>query len=155
MVKLAFQVVIVSFLFLLSGCGGEEESRSGGGKFGMMEGNTAEFTALDFFDSIYNKQDINAAIALSSPKMARLLKSYRTPKAAQRHIIGLRYDGEVTMQLDSGDSVGRQEFATKSEVSIFLTGLQDGSKFDELRTIKLLRIKKRWMVDDIKADKFL
>jgi len=135
-------------LLLLSAC-----SKEIGGS--APEGTTAEGAALAFFDHIYNTRNMKGALRLASPRLQRLMKSYHTPKAVSRHVINLRYDGDVVLEIDGGNSVGRAEFATKQIVSIFLSGSYQGNVIDELRTVKLVREKGNWVVDEILADRFL
>ena len=83
------------------------------------------------------------------------MKSYHTPRAIQRHVLNLTYDEMPVMQVDAGDDVGLSEFSTEAEISVFFSGMYNGDKIDDLRTVKLVRIQGKWLVDAIKADKFL
>ncbi|MCC2604451.1 hypothetical protein [Planctobacterium marinum] len=145
MKKLA--VLIPFLIFVLTAC---EKIKSSG----EQVNNTADMSALIFFDSIYNKNDFRTALNHASPRMQRLMKSYHTSTNVARHIINLRYDGEVYMEIDAGDSVGRLEYATKQNVSIFFTGNYQGNVIDELRTVKMVKEDGKWVVDSIMADKF-
>jgi len=145
MKKLA--VLIPFLVFFVSAC---EKIKSSG----EQVNNTADMSALIFFDSIYNKNDFRTALNHASPRMQRLMKSYHTSTNVARHLINLRYDGEVIMEIDAGDSVGRLEFATKQNVSIFFTGNYQGNVIDELRTVKMIKEDGKWVVDAILADKF-
>lgn len=147
------KVVLVCFVLALAGC--KKEQVDGGGRFGMKEGSSAEHSALRFFDEIYNKNNLRGALEYSTPRMSRLLQSYHTAKAVRRHVINLRYDTRVLLEIDAGDSVGRQEFATKQKVSIYLSGSYQGDRIDELRTVQMLRDGDSWYVDRILSDKFL
>lgn len=116
--------------------------------------NTAESSAIIFFDSIYNRNDFKRALKHASPRMQRLMKSYHTTTNVARHLINLRYDGEVIMEIDAGDSVGRAEFATRQKVSIFFTGNYQGNVIDELRTVQMIKADGKWVVESILPDKF-
>ena len=137
-------------LFLVVSCGGESGSGGGG-----SENSSAESAALAFFNHIYNTKNFNSALRLASPKLQRLMKSYHTPKGVSRHIINLRYDSKVNLEIDGGNSVGRTEFATKQSISVFLSGSYQGNIVDELRTVKLTRDGGDWVVDEILVDKFM
>lgn len=144
MKKLLLHVPI--FLFILVGCGGETSG---------SDNNSAEGAALLFFESIYNKKNFEAALNVASPRLQRLMKSYHTPKGVARHIINLRYEGDVKLEIDGGNSVGRAEFATEQKVSIFISGNYQGDKIDELRTVDMKKVNGKWVVDAILADRFL
>lgn len=149
--KHIFVIFLTAALFA---CGGPKEPE-GAGKYGMMDNSTPEGAALLFFGSIYKEKTYQNTLQYASPRMTRLLKSYHTPRAGQRHVLNLQYDQVPEMQLDSGDGVGRTEFAKEAEVSVFFSGTYNGDKIDELRTVKLIRTDKKWLVDSIKADKYL
>lgn len=151
------RVITTIFIMLitLSGCS-EAPKKEGAGKYGMMDNSTPEGGALLFFESLYGDQkNLSTVLLYSSPKMGRLLKSYHTPRSVQRHVLNLPYDNIPEMQIDTGDDVGRSEFATQAEVSVFFTGLNNGDKIDDLRTVELVRIQNKWVVDSIKADRYL
>ena len=147
--------IIIVALLSLTAC--KKEASTGGagqGKFGMMQNDSAEGAALEFFDSIYNKRDLNIALKYSTPKMARLLRSYHTTKAVARHVINLRYESKVKLEIDAGDNVGRQQYATKQQVSIYFSGTYQGNTIDELRTVRMIREDGLWKVDAILADRY-
>ena len=111
-------VLLAVCIISLAGCGE--------GGFESSNEDTAESAALAFFDNIYNAKNFREAITHASPRMARLMKSYHTPRAVARHVVNLRYDGQVHMEIDAGDSVGRAQYATKQNVSIFFSGNLSG-----------------------------
>lgn len=141
------------FMLVLSGCS-DVKRGEGVGKYGMMADNTPEYAAVMFMYRIYRDNDINGALALSSERMSRLINNYRTARNVQRHVISLQYD-TVEINPDTGDSVGRTEFADKAEVTLFFTGFYNEDKIDELRTVKLIKESGDWKVDEVVADPFL
>lgn len=145
-------VFLLCLSLFLSACG-KEEPEDGLGKFGMMEDSTPEFAAMQFFDHIYHDKNIRGALALSSPKMNRLLRSYRTNRNVQRHVLNLAYD-TVTLELDGGDTKMRAQYADRSAVTVFLSGRLHGDKIEDLRTVELVRINRQWKVDSVKERVF-
>jgi hypothetical protein len=143
-----FPLVIWLSLLLLSACdtSGVKE-KQGAGKFGMLDTNIPEYAAEQFFVHIYNDKDITGALKLSSPRMERLLKSYRTNRNVQRHVFNMPFDTVEIRQL-SGNA-GRNEFAKDANVTIFFEGELDGKILKDLRAVKLLRIDKEWKVDEV------
>ncbi|WP_100657389.1 hypothetical protein [Alteromonas flava] len=151
--KLHKALVPALMLFTLFACS-EVKQGEGVGKYGMMADNTPEYAAVMFMHSIYRDPSIDAALALSSERMSRLLNNYRTNRNVQRHVIGLMYD-QVEVSPEGSDSVGRTEFADSAEVTLFFTGFYNDDKIDELRTVELIKVRGDWKVDKIEADPFL
>ncbi|WP_246840509.1 hypothetical protein [Lacimicrobium sp. SS2-24] len=138
---------------LLAACSPAEKSE-GVGKYGMMDEGTPEYAAIKFFDYLYHDDNIERVKTLSTDKMDRLLDNYRTNRNFQRHVINLPYD-QVEMQIDSGNSNMRSEFADRASITIFFTGTLHSEKVQDLRTVNLSKVKGQWLVDDIEADPFL
>ncbi len=142
----------IGFMFmLLSACGEKEE---GLGRYGMMDENTPDYAALAFMKSIYEDENISRAIELSSDSMARMLERYRTNRNVQRYIVNLRYD-TVTITPQSGNGVGRSEFAESAEVTLYFSGMYGDDKVEDLRTINMIRDDGQWKVDRIAPDHFM
>ena len=149
------KIIGISFLcLLLTACGGEGPRKGEGvGKYGMMPDNTPEYTTVKFFESLYNEKDIPMVLSYSSPRMSRLVESYRTSKNIQRHVVNLKYD-EVTIELDSGDQRGRTEFADTAMVTVFFSGTFGEDKIEDLRTVELVRLNNKWKVDKVKPSRY-
>jgi hypothetical protein len=140
----------ISFIFifaiLCSACG-QESAKTGGGKFGMLDSGTPEFTAVEFFDHIYHSKNIEGAIKVSTPKMKRLLRSYHTNKGVQKHVLNMRFD-KVTIQPRSRGA-GRNEFAKEAQISIFFEGELEGDIFKDMRIVELLKVGNNWRIDAV------
>ncbi len=125
------------------------EPKQGAGKFGMLDTNVPEYAAIEFFNQIYHSKNLSGAIKLSTPKMERLLRSYHTNRAVQKHVFNMRFD-KVDIQ-PSTRSAGRNEFAKEAEISLFFEGHLDGDILKDLRIVSLIRIDKEWKVDQVTA----
>jgi hypothetical protein len=149
------QILSISFLCLLLAACGDSGPRKGDGvgKYGMMPDNTPEYTTVKFFEYLYNEKDIPTVMSYSSPRMSRLLESYRTSKNIQRHVVNLKYD-QVSIELDSGDTKGRTEFADTAMVTVFFSGTFGEDKIEDLRTVELVRLNNKWKVDKIKESRY-
>ena len=149
---LRFRLFIISFIaiFLLSAC--EKEERIG--RYGMLDENTPEYTAVMFIRGVYLDENLDRAINLSTERMARVLKRYHTQNNIQRHVFNLKYDTvEVTPQ--TSQSIGRTEYADNANVTLFFSGQYNGDKVEDLRTLELKKVSGQWKVDKIQADPFL
>ncbi|GAB2682416.1 hypothetical protein [Aliiglaciecola aliphaticivorans] len=140
------------FVLFLQAC--DSENKKGAGKYGMMDTNTPDYAAVEFFQHVYNDKNLNKAIAMSTERMARLLRSYRTNRNVQRHVFDLVYD-EVDIQPDTGNSIGRSEFAETAVVTLFFTGTLYEERVEDIRVIEMIRKDGEWLVDKIQPDKYL
>jgi hypothetical protein len=140
---------LLCFLLVLTACGEMKEKKKEG-KFGMMDKNIPEYAALQFFRHIYMDKDINGALVVSSPKMTRLLQSYRTNKNVQRHVLNMRFD-EVKIEPHAG-SAGRNEFAKDAQVTLFFEGTLDDNILKDMRVVNLVRPKNKWLVDEVSLE---
>ncbi len=150
-------VFYYSFILLvlaLQGCDSASNKKTGGGKFGMMDTNTPEYAAVEFFEHIYNDKKLDNALAMSTPRMAKLLRSYHTNRNVQRHVFDLVYD-EVDIQPEPGNSFGRNEYAKSAVVTLFFTGTLHDDRVEDIRIVEMVRNDDEWLVDLVQADKYL
>lgn len=153
MYKRLLIIVLSAATLMLSACD-KAEKREGVGRYGMMESGTPEYTAIEFFDHVYHDESMEDVLRISSPKMARLIRNYKTNRNFQRHVLNLTYE-KVEMMVDSGNNRMRSEFADKASVVIFFTGTDHGDKKEDLRTVNLIKIGGDWKIDEIEVDKFM
>ena len=138
-------------VLMLTACGKKEE---GIGRYGMLDKSTPEYTTVMFLKSIYEEDNLDKAISLSSDKMARLLTRYHTNSNAQRHLLNLKYDTvEITPQ--AAGKIGRSEFSEKSTITVFLSGTYGEDKIEDLRSIDLIKEDGEWRVNKIHPDTYL
>lgn len=149
--RLKFAFFGLLTLFFLAGCENKEE---GLGRFGMLDESTPEYTAVAFLRGIYEDDNLDFAKTLASKKMNRLLSRYHTNGNVQRHLLNLKYD-TVTVTPQSAGSVGRTEFAEKSTVTVFLSGMYNNNKVEDLRSLDLIKEDGDWKVNKIHADPYL
>ncbi len=147
-----FLMIITALL--LQACDSGTKAGEGAGKYGMMDTNTPDYAAVAFFQHIYSDDTIDAAVAMSTPRMAKLLRSYHTNRNVQRHVFDLVYD-EVEIQPDTGNSIGRNEFAKSAVVTLFFTGTRYGDRYEDIRIVEMVRTNDKWLVDEIRPDKYL
>ncbi|NMH61126.1 hypothetical protein [Alteromonas ponticola] len=143
---------IFGMLFLLLSCKGDNEE--GLGKYGMLDESTPEYAAVRFMTSIYNDPNIDVAVSLSTPKMARILSRYHTNRNVQRHLLNLKFD-TVTISPEERSRVGRNEFSEKATITLFFSGKLNDSKQEDLRRIDLVREDGQWLVERIHPDHFM
>ncbi|WP_339772831.1 hypothetical protein [uncultured Paraglaciecola sp.] len=140
-------VLLVSLL-LISACDGSKST--GAGKYGMMDNNIPEYAAVEFFTHIYEDKNLNGALKFASPKLSRLMKSYRINRNVQRHVLNMPYD-KVEIKPKAANA-GRNEFAKEASVSLFFEGTLNGQIIKDLRVVKLIRTKDGWKVDEVSVN---
>jgi hypothetical protein len=150
-------VLRIGFVFLvtlltLTGC--KKEEKPGVGRYGMLDDGTPQYTAVRFMQSVYEDRNIDNALALSSERLARVMKRYHTNRNVQRHVINLMYD-TVEISPEGSDGVGRAEFAREAKVILFFTGHYGEDKIDDIRTVEMIKVDGEWRVDRIQPDRFL
>ena len=149
--RLGLCAVLFSVLFL-AGC--EEEKEEGMGRYGMLADSTPEYSAVTFLRSVYEDENLDVAISLSSERLARILTNYHSNRNVQRHILNLKFD-TVVITPQSSNSVGRSEFAEKATITVFLSGMSGGDKIEDLRNIDLIKEDGTWKVSQIHPDHFM
>lgn len=146
--------ILLITAILIQACEPQTKRGSGAGRFGMMDENTPEYAAIKFFDHLYHDKNLNGVFQFSTERLERLLKSYHTNRNVQRHVVNLSYD-KVEIKHDSGNSIGRSEFAEDAVVTLFFTGTHNGDKKEDIRVVDMVKIDGKWKVTKIRADKFL
>lgn len=137
---------LLSLLLLVTGC--DRQSRETGS---TGNENSPEFAAVQFAESIYQDDNIDIALGLSTQRMRRILNNYRTNRNIQRHVLNLKYD-TVVIKPDGGNRIGRTEFSEEATVTLFFSGTYDDDRIEDLRSVKLLRQGGLWKVDRITDD---
>ena len=137
-------------VLILSACGKKEE---GIGRYGMLDESTPEYTTVAFLKSVYEDDNLDTAIRLSSEKLSRILTRYHTNSNVQRHLLNLKYD-TVTITPQSAGRVGRNEFAEKSTITVFLSGTYNDDKIEDLRSLDLIKEDGEWKVNKIHPDAY-
>lgn len=116
MTRMMGALSVLCAVLMLSGC---LEKEKGVGKYGMMDENTPEYTALRFAQSIYDDPDISVALTLSTDRMQRILQNYRTNRNVQRHVMNLKYDA-VEIKPDGGNKVAALSLPKAQPLRCFL-----------------------------------
>ncbi|WP_404340407.1 hypothetical protein [Pseudoalteromonas mariniglutinosa] len=130
---------------LLVGCGSEDSPKG--------EKNTPGNTASLFFNALYNEQDLDKATQFATPKLTRIMKSYGTANQFARNLINMQYD-EVIIEVDMTDMSIRQQYGDKATINLIFTGYFNGTKIDEMRSVKMIRKKGNWYIEKINPDPF-
>ena len=134
------------FLLLLTACSEQNEALSG-------TFHAPEHAAAEFFDAIYNKSDLELAKSLSTPELAELIAHYGTTRQVARTLINMSYD-EVTINVNRAGQNLREQYGNETDVMLVFSGPFDGRIVNEMRVVRMVRVRGRWLVAEIKNDPF-
>ncbi|CCQ12261.1 hypothetical protein PALB_31620 [Pseudoalteromonas luteoviolacea B = ATCC 29581] len=137
--------LLILTLFTLIGCGSDDAATGDKG--------APSYNAVMFFDAIYNKNDLNAAIEFATPTMARIMRSYGTASQFSRNLMNLQYD-TVNIEVDMTNASLREVYGEKATVNLIFSGHWQGKKIDDMRSVKMIRKKGTWYVDKIVHDPY-
>lgn len=110
---------------------------------------TPEEAAVEFFETLYHEKNIKKLYKMSTPRMARVLKSYGSVKSVMRYLLNLQLD-EVVIEIDTGSNKGRSGFAKDAKIILTFNGKYNGRTVKEIKTVMLLKQGGDWLVEDIK-----
>ncbi|KZN30473.1 hypothetical protein N480_05830 [Pseudoalteromonas luteoviolacea S2607] len=129
----------------LAGCGNEEAGRG--------DKDTPGYAATMYFDALYNRKDMKAALKLSTPRLARIMRSYGTPSQFTRNLVNMQFD-QVTIELDMTNKSLREQYGKKAKVNLIFTGQLHGDQVDDMRSVQMVKRKGDWYVDKINPDPY-
>ncbi|WP_261921941.1 hypothetical protein [Shewanella sp. NFH-SH190041] len=127
---------------LLSGC---SEDISG-------PPSTPEMTARGFFSAIYVTRDVRDAKPFVDKPIWDLLQHYRIASSVQRHMLNLPLTN-VKIKITEVDLDFFRKFSDSTKVEVRLTGLRDGQKWKDDRTLRLEKRKNKWIITEIVPEK--
>lgn len=131
------------FLFI-SGCNSEEE---------ISEIDNPELVAVAFFNALYNEKDVDKAASVCSPKLARIIRHYRSPNAVARHLFNMSYDSVVVTPDDSGVKV-REQFKDSAKITLYFDGIYHEDKLRNVKRVSMIQVDGKWVIDKILKDPF-
>jgi len=136
-------ITILLITLLLSACGGKDKVNT----------DNPEFVSVAFFSALYNEKDVKKAASLCSPKLAKLILHYRSPKAVGRHLFNMSFDSVEIKTEDSGVKI-REQFKNKAEITLYFDGNHLKNKVKDIKRLALIQKDGKWLVDKILKDPF-
>lgn len=137
--------LVLSFAVFISGCTDE-----------FTEINTKgspEDVAVDFFDAIYNENNLEKAAKVCGPQLARTILHYKSTKAVARHLFNMSYTSVKIKTEDSGIKI-RAQFKESAIITIYFDGLYYEKRLRDVKRISLIQIDGNWAIDKILKDPF-
>ena len=129
---------------LITGCSQESETMSGV--------QSPEQVSLGFFQAIYIDRNVEQAKQFVDAPMQEVLSHYYIASAVQRHVLNLTMT-DVTLEIEEIDIDFFRKFTKDVTVIVKLTGRRDSEDWIDDRTIRLHKVKDRWMIVEILPEK--
>ncbi len=141
-----YKYILLSVVFLLSACGNEDKE--------ITSLDNPELVAVAFFDALYNEKDVKKAALVCSPKLARIILSYRSPQAVARHVFNMSYDTVEVKPDDSGVKV-REQFKNKAIITLYFEGMYQEEKLKDVKRLSMIQDDNgKWIIDKLLKDPF-
>ena len=137
--------LIIFLLVSLSGCMKSEED--------ITSLDNPELVTVAFFDALYNQKDVEKAASVCAPKLARIVKHYKSPSAVGRHLFNMSYD-KVTIKPDDSGVKVREQFKDKAVITVYFDGTYHDEIYKDVKRLSLIQIDGKWVIDKILKDPF-
>ncbi len=134
-------------LMMLSACGESTPSST------TDNAEVPEQIAVKFFEALLVENDLKTAQSYAVPTLGRVLQSFSSAKAASRTLLNMRFD-EVTITIEDTNKSVREFYTDKADVMLIFTGTYDGGKRVDMRMVKMVAEKGKWLISEIKPDPF-
>ncbi len=138
--------ISLSFILLIFGCG--ESSKDT-----ITNVDNPEVVAIEFFNALYNEQNIKKAASVCSPKLARIILHYKSTKAVARHMFNMSFDNVEITPDDSGVKV-REQFKNSAVITVYFDGYYQNNHLKDVKRLSLIQVEDKWIIDKILKDPF-
>ena len=139
------KVILLCLVTLTIAACNKPEREIKAGRYGMMSDETPQYAALVFIMVVYEDDNLDSALKISTDKFARLLKSYHTNSGVQRHILNLRLT-TMTVEPVSGGFEGITKYRKEATVDVKIIGTYNYKKITELKTISMVKESGDWKI---------
>ena len=112
-----------------------------------------EEVAVAFTQSIYEDDDLDKALAMSSDSLSKNIKRYHTNRSVQKGLFNQLYDS-VNIEAEPDNRIGRKQFAKQASVVLLLKGQFDFDTVVQVKRIELIKDDDRWKVNRITDQAF-
>jgi hypothetical protein len=140
------KLISLSFMLLIFGCG--ESSKDT-----ITNVDNPEVVAIEFFNALYNEQNIKKAASVCSPKLARIILHYKSTNAVARHMFNMSFDNVEITPDDSGVKV-REQFKNSAVITVYFDGYYQNNHLKDVKRLSLIQVEDKWIIDKILKDPF-
>ncbi|WP_245807523.1 hypothetical protein [Cognaticolwellia beringensis] len=138
--------ILLSLTLLLFGCNEVDKNK-------INNVDNPEVVAIEFFNALYNEQNIKKAASVCSPKLSRIILHYKSPKAVARHLFNMSYDKVEITPDDSGIKV-REQFNSSAIITVYFDGYYQDERLKDVKRLSLVQVDDKWVIDKILKDPF-
>ena len=110
-----------------------------------------EVVAIEFFNALYNEQNIKKAASVCSPKLSRIILHYKSTKAVARHLFNMSYDSVEITPDGSGIKV-REQFKNAAVITVYFNGTYLDNNVKDVKRLSLIQVDDKWIIDKILKD---
>lgn len=140
------KIITLSFVLFLLACGDNN-------KYDINTVDNPEVVAMEFFNALYNENNIDKAASVCGPQLSRIILHYKSTKAVARHLFNMSYDSVEMRPDDTGIKV-REQFKNSADITIYFDGSYQGNKYKDVKRLSLKQIDGKWVIDKILKDPF-
>ncbi|MFT6919798.1 MAG: hypothetical protein ACJA2G_002437 [Cognaticolwellia sp.] len=140
------KLIILSFVVLFSACSKENNNK-------IHNLYNPEEVAIEFFNALYNEQNIKKAASVCGPRLSRIILHYQSPRAVARHLFNMSYDKVDITPDDSGVKV-REQFKNSAEITIYFDGYYQNDRIKDVKRLLLVQIDNKWIIEKKLKDPF-
>ncbi|ARD46431.1 hypothetical protein [Colwellia sp. PAMC 21821] len=138
--------IFLGLTLLLFGCNEVDKNK-------INNVDNPEVVAIEFFNALYNEQNIKKAASVCSPKLSRIILHYKSPKAVARHLFNMSYDKVEITPDDSGIKV-REQFNSSAIITVYFDGYYQDNRLKDVKRLSLVQVDDKWVIDKILKDPF-
>ena len=138
--------ILLSLAIALLGCTEADKNK-------ISNVDNPEAVAIEFFNALYNEQNIKKAASVCSPKLSRIILHYKSPKAVARHLFNMSYDKVEITPDDSGIKV-REQFNSSAIITVYFDGYYQDDRLKDVKRLSLIQVDNKWIIDKILKDPF-
>ncbi len=140
------KLITLSLVLFISACGEKDKNK-------ITDVDDPEIVTIEFFNALYNENNIKKAASVCSPKLARIIMHYKSTKAVARHMFNMSYDKVEIKPDDSGVKV-REQFKGSAVITVYFDGYYNDNRLKDVKRLSLIQIDDRWVIDKILKDPF-
>lgn len=140
------KLITLSLVLFISACGEKDKNK-------ITDVDDPEIVTIEFFNALYNENNIKKAASVCSPKLARIIMHYKSTKAVARHMFNMSYDKVEIKPDDTGVKV-REQFKGSAIITVYFDGYYNDNRLKDVKRLSLIQIEDRWVIDKILKDPF-
>ena len=114
-----------------------------------------EYRAIKFFEAIYNEKNLGEAQKYTTPKLARIIRSYGTVRGYARYVLNLQIDPGVELNIDRSLNQVTTGNENKTNVNILFDGTLNDEPVKDVRQVMFIMVDDEWLIDEVADDPYM